>query len=181
MVHLVGYTNILYAIPAFIALGIFLFGFIFVLILASSKSVSYHMLRHYVNQTSMGRTAIWNKDPAIVPASASTKEWSEATKDIGLDVPEPVQEERMPMGGASSPNAALLRAHARNSSGADMVSGVDVDLSEVGENAYEMRSRSQQSHQIGREGYGVLPRTSIDGRPITPNQFLDVAYRGNWT
>ena len=51
--------------------------------------LSYRSLHHYINQTSMGRTATQLMAPDVVSSTTSTKQWSIATKDMQLIVPAP--------------------------------------------------------------------------------------------
>ena len=148
-VRVIEYTDIRYAIPAFIVAGLLVFGLLTVIVLILRRMLSYRVLRHYVNQTSMGRTATQIMNPTIAVATATTKEWSRATRDIILDVPRPEREYRH-TSGATSAGASLLRRHGRHSSAADV--GEDSAL-ETGE---------QSQSQGGSSEYRPVPRTSMD-------------------
>ncbi|KAL8693631.1 MAG: hypothetical protein Q9218_001589 [Villophora microphyllina] len=89
MVRKIGYRDIRYAIPAFIISGILLTSLLTATLLALRKLLSYRILKHYINQTSMGRSITQIRYPTVATARASTKEWSRATRNIVLDVPRP--------------------------------------------------------------------------------------------
>ena len=87
-IRIIEYTNILYAIPAALVALLFLLGSITACIFRCRGIVSLGVLKHYINQTSMGRTATQMMTLTVTVAStATTKEWSKATKNVRLEVP----------------------------------------------------------------------------------------------
>jgi hypothetical protein len=85
--RIVTYSNLYYAIPALIAGLIWVFLFFVALLLICARQVRWHMLNHYVNQTSMGRTATNALFPPVCAPTAKTKKWAETAGAKELDVP----------------------------------------------------------------------------------------------
>ena len=86
-VRVIGYKNILYAIPAFIGGGLFICGLITALLMFCFRTVSWKALNHYVNQTSMGRAVTRIISPEAAEQNATTKEWSETAGKLNLEIP----------------------------------------------------------------------------------------------
>jgi hypothetical protein len=69
------YTNFLFAIPAFIALGLWTLLLIVAILLLVSRKVTCNILRHHMNQTSLGRAVLDAAHPDRQIAISSTSEW----------------------------------------------------------------------------------------------------------
>lgn len=158
MVRSIGYSDSRYAIPAFIVVGILIFSVATATIFALRKSLSYEILEHYINQTSMGRTASQLLYPGIAPIDASTKEWSRATRDLILDVPRPQSRPKK----STRPRLRGRRGHSSPSasSGASLLR-VHQEM--------EMENRSQ-SHLSAQSHYSAS-RASSPHSPYTIHQF----------
>ena len=96
----VRYQNMLYAIPAMIAAGLWLFLVLSVLLLCcgygARPKIRWRMLNHHVNQTGMGRVATNAMHRAATTGStyiadydpvARTKDWTSQAGQLELDVP----------------------------------------------------------------------------------------------
>ena len=82
------YTDIAYAIPAFVVGGTFVLGLLAALLMACIQPDSWRTLNHYMNHTSMGRTATrMMTTPSVASIHARTSVWVKKAKDIILDVP----------------------------------------------------------------------------------------------
>ncbi|KAI4194056.1 MAG: hypothetical protein LQ350_008002 [Teloschistes chrysophthalmus] len=158
MVRSIGYSDFRYAIPAFIVVGILLFSAATATVFALRKSLSYEILEHYINQTSMGRTATQLMYPGIAPIDASTKEWSRATRDVILNVPRPQSRPK----NRTRPKLRGRRGHSSPSasSGASLLR-VHQEM--------EMENRSQ-SHLSAQSHYSAS-RASSPHSPYTIHQF----------
>ena len=86
-VRVIEYKNIFYAIPAFIGGGLFIIGLIAALLMFCFRTVSWKILNHYVNQTSMGRAMTQITSPEVAEQTATTREWSETAGKINLEIP----------------------------------------------------------------------------------------------
>lgn len=86
--HVVTYSNIYYAIPAFIACAAWCSLLFLAISLGCLGRIRWGMLQHYVNQTSMGRTATSRAaPPQPCDPTARTKIWASTAGAIILDVP----------------------------------------------------------------------------------------------
>ena len=82
------YTDIFYAIPAVVVGGTFALGLLAALLMACFQRDSWRTLNHYMNHTSMGRTATrMMENPAVANICARTSVWIQKAKDIILKVP----------------------------------------------------------------------------------------------
>ena len=145
----VGYKDIRYAIPAFVVAFLLLASLLAALVMILCRLLSFRILKHYVNQTSMGRTATQIMDPTIVAVTASTKKWSEATRHMILDVPGPKEVSSNDMK-VASPGPSLFSGHNRSSPA----------LESIEEGAMEMNTQSQ--HRRGSQEYRPVPQVLED-------------------
>ncbi|KAK5038336.1 hypothetical protein LTS07_001806 [Exophiala sideris] len=87
------YEDIRYAIPAFIVGGILVIAFSITLVMCCVQRQAWRALRHYMNQTSMGRAMLQSEGDEF-NAYASTNEWAREARDITLKVPDFRQEQK---------------------------------------------------------------------------------------
>jgi hypothetical protein len=86
-VRVIEYENILYAIPAMLAGGLFLIGLIAAASLVLFQIVPFGMLMHYINHTSIGRAITWVKYPQAARSDAKSSEWLDTAGKMKLDIP----------------------------------------------------------------------------------------------
>lgn len=86
-VRVIEYENILYAIPAMLAGGLFLIGFLAAAFLLLFQIVPFGMLIHYINHTSIGRAITWAKYPQSARSDADSSEWLDTAGKMKLDIP----------------------------------------------------------------------------------------------
>ncbi len=177
-IRIIEYKDIRYAIPAFIAGGLFIFGLIPAILLSCFGVVTSRTLHHYVNHTSMGRAVVQATDPTAAPVNAKTKEWSRSAGKMLLLVPG-VQAVPDEVGGVQV-NVLLQRHHGRKNSRA----GSSVNYTEMssigsrgGSPGYAPVSRGsfedQSDGSHGRVDYGIQGVSSAYLSPTTvPNSFL---------
>ena len=87
IVRTVVYSDIRYAIPAFIVGGLFVFGIIPAILMCCFRAVSWRSLNHFMNQTSMGRAMTQVKEPTATSVNAKTKDWADTAGKMILTVP----------------------------------------------------------------------------------------------
>lgn len=87
IVHDIGYANQLYAIPAYALLMVLLLLFVAFAILWCTPLLSFAAVKHYLNQTGMGRAIAQLEHPGISPTNATTKEWSREAGAMNINVP----------------------------------------------------------------------------------------------
>lgn len=86
-VRVIGYENILYAIPAMLAGSLFLIGLIGAALLLLFQIVPFGMLIHYINHTSIGRAITWVKYPQAARSDAKSSKWLDTAGKLKLDIP----------------------------------------------------------------------------------------------
>jgi hypothetical protein len=90
-IRVIEYGDIRYAIPAFIAGGLFLIPLVVSLAMLCFQRHSWRALNHYMNQTNMGRAmtqAILSNQPDEISYDARTTEWARRARYIILPVPD---------------------------------------------------------------------------------------------
>ena len=87
IVRTVVYSDIRYALPAFVVCGLFVLGIVPAVLMCCLRAVSWRSLNHFMNQTSMGRALTQVKEPTAARVNAKTKEWAETAGKIILTVP----------------------------------------------------------------------------------------------
>ena len=83
------YGNILFAIPALIAAGLWVAGFVVAVCFLLSRTVTKFMVVHYLNQTALGRAVVTATGLNTVKADprAKTSRWVRANGKVVLDIP----------------------------------------------------------------------------------------------
>jgi hypothetical protein len=85
-VRVIEYSDIRFAIPAFIVGGILAGGLITTIILALFGTVRWRTIKHYINHTSMGRAITQITNPKE-SQNVSTTEWLEGAGKTILNIP----------------------------------------------------------------------------------------------
>jgi hypothetical protein len=160
-VRIIEYKDIRYAIPAFIVGGLFVLGAVCAILFGIFGIVPWRLLKHLVNQTSMGRTATQLMEPEAAAPTATTKEWSETAGKIVLVVPG-LNEAH----GArdSAQGQRLLQRRMRSDCGA----GSSMDETEM------LASARRQ----GGSGYTSVSRASFEGNSPVPDWARDGRMHG---
>jgi hypothetical protein len=160
-VRIIEYKDIRYAIPAFIVGGLSVLGAVCAILFGILGIVPWRLLKHFINQASMGRTATQLMEPEAAAPTATTKEWSETAGKIVLAVPG-LNEAH----GArdSAQGQRLLQSRMRSDFGADS----SMDETEM------LASARRQ----GGSGYTSVSRASFEGDSRVPDWARDGRMRG---
>jgi hypothetical protein len=86
-VRVLEYKDIRYAIPALVAAGLFVLGFLGFLLLTLTCIVSPRTIIHYMNQTSMGRAYTQAENPDEVKSYWTTEQWLDMAGGKMLNIP----------------------------------------------------------------------------------------------
>ncbi|KAK3934610.1 hypothetical protein QBC46DRAFT_273469, partial [Diplogelasinospora grovesii] len=81
------YSNLLFAIPAFVAAAMWVTALVLAAVLLLSHTVTRRMISHYMNQTSLGRAILNAANPGLAVATAPTSKWLSEAGDIKVDIP----------------------------------------------------------------------------------------------
>ena len=87
VIHHIAYTVIWYAIPAAILAVIFVVAFAAFLILLCCGQTSLRLLKHYINQTGIGRAVTQHEYQGMAAPDATSHDWHEAVGWRIINVP----------------------------------------------------------------------------------------------
>jgi hypothetical protein len=137
-VHVLEYKDIRYAIPAMIAVGLFVIGVSGALFLVITRIVSFRTIIHYMNQTSMGRAVTQAKNTGEGSSVWTTSQWLDLAGTVHLNIPRVRKK-------VSSDKLDHEQLRGNGSLG-------------TGEEASGMNAR----HRLSRAGYGAVPTNPPD-------------------
>ena len=90
----VRYDNMWFAIPAFIAGSMWVIAIILVIIFSVSRMFEWRTLRHYINQTSLGRAMTNIQYSTSATCTERSGKWADTAGKLLLNIPEPTSTKR---------------------------------------------------------------------------------------
>ncbi|WPH02257.1 Hypothetical protein R9X50_00511300 [Acrodontium crateriforme] len=113
LMHNVGYSDWRYALPAVALLLLFVLLVVTALVFCCVGRASTGRMKHYINQTSIGRAIAQVQHPDAAPIHATSKQWKKTAGKTKIDIPAPLRKN----GKLSPAREALVPLHYANENG----------------------------------------------------------------